>query len=277
MRNAKLVGAIGVPLLVTALVSGQTVRSAGGVDGAAIQGTLDLFRADLGVLNPNQPGSFGSGRREINWDGVPDTFSAPNSFPANFFNVNSPRGTVFSTPGTSLMLNADSSNPTATPNDFGNINPVYQEQFAPFSGQRMFTAIDSNVTDVHFFVPGSTDAAVVRGFGVVFSDVDLADSTRVQFFDAGDNEIFNQLVLPGGTAEGFSFLGASFATSVVARVRITSGNGTLGAAISEDPAGLLDLVVMDDFVYGEPVLIPGPGVVALCGVAGVLTIRRRRR
>ena len=36
---------------------------------------------------------------EINWDGVPDALASPNSFPANFFNVNSPRGTVFSTPG----------------------------------------------------------------------------------------------------------------------------------------------------------------------------------
>ena len=43
-------------------------------------------------------GDFGGVRREINWDGVPDARADPNALPANFFNVNSPRGVVFSTP-----------------------------------------------------------------------------------------------------------------------------------------------------------------------------------
>jgi hypothetical protein len=34
----------------------------------------------------------------INWDGVPHIFASPNSLPANFFNVNSPRRVIFSTP-----------------------------------------------------------------------------------------------------------------------------------------------------------------------------------
>ena len=38
-------------------------------------------------------------RREINWDGVPDNRSDPTSLPFDFFNVNSPRGAVFSTVG----------------------------------------------------------------------------------------------------------------------------------------------------------------------------------
>src|SRR5438045_2386489 len=71
-----------------------------GANAAAIQTTVDSFRTALGTLNANVAGSFGSGRREINWDGVPDTLAAPNLLPANFFNVNSPRGVVFSTVGT---------------------------------------------------------------------------------------------------------------------------------------------------------------------------------
>ena len=80
--------------------------SAAGVNVAAVTPTVDAFRTALGTLNPNVAGSFGSGRREINWDGVPDSFAAPNSLPANFFNVNSPRGVVLSTPGTGFQVSA---------------------------------------------------------------------------------------------------------------------------------------------------------------------------
>ena len=63
------------------------VQQAAGTSAAAIQSAVDAYRADLGALNPNVAGSFGSGRREINWDGVPDAFSAPNLLPADFFNA----------------------------------------------------------------------------------------------------------------------------------------------------------------------------------------------
>jgi hypothetical protein len=49
-------------------------------------------------------------------------FSDPNALPANFFNVNSPRGVVFSTPGTSFLVSANSGGATPIlfgfPNDF---------------------------------------------------------------------------------------------------------------------------------------------------------------
>ena len=79
----------GLPLAASA--APVTYFAAGG-SAAAVQGTVDVFRADLGMLNPNTPGSAGDGRREINWDGVPDTLAAPSLLPADFFNVNSPRG-----------------------------------------------------------------------------------------------------------------------------------------------------------------------------------------
>ena len=83
------------------------IRSGAGADGPAIQATVDQFRADLGP------------RREINWDGVPDNFAAPNFLPGDFFNS---RGAFFSTPGTGVQVSADSSNPTSTPVRFGHIN-----------------------------------------------------------------------------------------------------------------------------------------------------------
>ena len=97
--------------------------SASGPNPAGIQATVDAFRTSLGTLNPNVPGSFGTGRREINWDGVPDALSAPNNLPANFFNVNSPRGVIFGTPGTGFQVSATAA--SGTPVEFGNINPTY--------------------------------------------------------------------------------------------------------------------------------------------------------
>jgi len=90
-------------------------------------------------------GSFGGLRREINWDGVPDASSDPNPLPANFFNVNSPRGAVFSTPGTGFQVSATSG---VQPVEFGTIDASYPSTFATFSPQRLFTPIGSNVVDV---------------------------------------------------------------------------------------------------------------------------------
>src|SRR5258707_1167136 len=88
--------------------AGIFVFEANGANPAAIAPTRDAFRTAVGggtVAGAN--GSFGGLRREINWDGVPETLSDPNKLPANFFNVNSPRGVVFSTPGTGFLVSAN--------------------------------------------------------------------------------------------------------------------------------------------------------------------------
>src|SRR5262245_14483982 len=157
--------------LPTITVAASVVFEASGASPADIQNAVDDFRAFLGALNPNVAGSFPDGRREINWDGVPNAFADPNDFPANFFNLNSPRGAVFFTPGTAFRVSANSVNPTNTPVRFGSIHNQFPELFSTFSAQRLFTAIDSNITDVHFFVPGTNTAATVDGFGAVFTDV----------------------------------------------------------------------------------------------------------
>jgi hypothetical protein len=223
------------------------VFEASGAVPADIQVAVDDFRTFLGPLNPNVAGSFPSGRREINWDGVPDAFSAPNNLPANFFNANSPRGAVFFTPGSGFQVSADDSNPTNTPVRFGNINPLFPALFSTFSPQRLFTALGSNVTETLFFVPGSTTGATVSGFGSVFTDVNRADSTKIEFFDVAGRLLFSRNVLPGTTRRGsLSFLGVGFdAGERVYMVRITSGN-------QAPRVPSRDVVVMDDFLYGEP-------------------------
>ena len=253
---------------VGARADAQVQTSASGVNAAGIVGTVNAFRTLLGPLNANVAGSFGSGRREINWDGVPDSRSAPNSLPANFFNSNSPRGVQFSTPGTGFAVSANSG---IAPIEFGNIDPSYPNTFEPFSAQRLFTAIGSNIVDVNFFIAGSPTAGFTRAFGAVFSDVDLANTTSLQFFD-GTNASLGTFFAPTGA---FSFLGVSFGASMVSRVRITNGNTALAAGVLD--GGNQDLVVMDDFIYAETVT-PEPGTYALmaAGLLAVAIMRRRR-
>jgi hypothetical protein len=211
------------------------IRSDAGVDGPVIQATVDQFRADLGL------------HREINWDGVPDNLAAPYFLPGDFFNS---RGAFFSTPGAGVQVSADSSNPTSTAVRFGNINPTYPDIFKTFSAERLFSPIGSSIVDLTFFVPGTNTPALVKGFGAVYADPDVVDATSFQYFDVLGNSLGN---FPIPTSNnGLSFLGVSFDSPIVRRVRIIYGNSALGP---NDGNGT-DVAVMDDFIYGEPQAVP---------------------
>jgi hypothetical protein len=214
-------------------------------DSVSIAFKLDEFRAALGgSLNaPNAPPAD-TGRREINWDGVPAAVTNVDTFPADFFNVISKRGAVFTTPGTGFRV--DSTN-------FAAVNAGLGAQFTFFSTKKLFMPVGSNQVDVDFKLVGTTTTGLVAGFGVVFSDVDRRRSTTVEFFDAHDVRIA-VLVAPNHSgAQLLSFTGAVFASPIVARVRITSGDAALTTTSTDLSAGgASDLVVMDDFIYGEP-------------------------
>lgn len=269
LNRLSLLSAASALFAITSASAGVITFSSSGSNAAAIQTTVDAYRTSLGTLNPNVAGSAGSGRREINWDGVPDALSAPNNLPANFFNVNSPRGVVFSTPGTGFEV---SGNAGVAPIEFDNINATYSGIFQTFSAQRLFTPIGSNVMDVNFFVPGSGTASYTSAFGAVFADVDLANTTSLQFFDTNNISLGTFFVPTSNT--GLSFLGIQFnAGERVGRVRITTGNAALGG----NDSSTNDMVVMDDFIYAEPAAVPEPATwtIMMFG-AGILALMRRK-
>jgi hypothetical protein len=221
-------------------------------DAAGLQPTVDAYRALLG--NPNNgstPGSQPSGRREINWDGVPDPISAPALMPPDLFNTTVPRGAVFSSAGGNrFQVSADSDNPAGAPVRFGNLNPRYPRIFSTFSPEKLFTPIGTTTTWVRFFVPGTTTPAAVNGFGAVFTDVDSPTSTKIELYDRAGRRLWWQYV-PRGTAasRSLSFLGLK-TTARIYRVRVTSGNAPLSAANNDGRTK--DVVAIDDLLYGEP-------------------------
>ena len=269
---ASVFAAVVASLVAPLALAVPVVFEAAGADPAAIVATRDAFRTAIGGGNVAGPaGSFGGLRREINWDGVPEGFSDPNAMPANFFNANSPRGVVFSTPGTGFMVSANAGG--AVPILFG-----FSSDFQTFSPQKLFTAVNSNITDVNFFLPGTATAATTSAFGLIFTDVEVAGGTSVQFFDANDNLVFSRDALVAGN-QGLSFLGVTFDGTAVGRVRITSGMNTIVAnGVLGNPND--DVVVMDDFLYAEPTVtaVPEPQTYALMGLGlvAVALVRRRR-
>jgi hypothetical protein len=118
-----------------------------------------------------------------------------------------------------------------------------------------------------FFVPGTngTVSATVSGFGAVFTDVDQPDgsgpgkkhgnrgaSTLIEYFGPDGDLLFSSFV-PASPGDGsLSFFGILFDAPVIASVRITTGDVAPGP--NDEPNR--DIVVMDDFIYGEPQAVP---------------------
>lgn len=210
-----------------------------------VAAAVDAFRTQLGPPNGTVAGEQAAGRREINWDGAgANPFNNKNDFPAAFFNTNVKSGAVFTTAGTGFRN--DSS-------EFVELNPTYATQFAFFSANKIFAPIGSNVLDVLFQVAGQPTPAVVRGFGIVFSDVDAANKTTIELFAQDGTRLGGVAAPVRSDNKGLSFVGVTYDQAVIARVRVTLGTGALGANVNDISAGgTLDLVVLDNLIFGEP-------------------------
>lgn len=244
------------PQVVTDFVA-PIVFQAAGPSVASIQNSVAEYRIALGDQNKDVDGPKDSGRREINWDGAAsnlETAIGQNPF-RNFLNT---RGALISTPDGSGFVQATPDGLAAL---FG--NATYATIFRAFSRFRLFSAIGGRVTEVDFFRAGGGDIpAVSKGFGVVFTDVDQPDgsgpggkrgnrksSTLIEYFGINGELLFSSFVPASPGDGGQSFFGVVFPDARIARVRITSGD----VAPGPDDTAKQDVVVMDDFIYGEPV------------------------
>jgi hypothetical protein len=220
---------------------GRTVISMSG----DIADTVAAFRTLLGVPNGAVSGEQPAGRREINWDGAAaNVFDNTNTFFADFFNTVATVGAAFTTDGSGFRNDSTK---------FLDIDPTYADQFRFFSASKIFAPVGSNLLDVLFEVAGQPTPAVSSGFGIVFSDVDVANATTIELLGQ-DGTSLGIVAAPVRTdAAGLSFVGVSFNQPVIARVRVTLGTGALAAGVADISAGgVKDLVVLDNLIYGEP-------------------------
>ena len=284
-----------VTIALTALtfgLSSTTIAAPVVISGSGnITGAVNQCRTALGdPNNGNIAGPLASGRREINWDGggANDTTTAPVTPFDVFLNT---RGGQFTTPGTGLTQAPPSGGLQGGLAGLFS-NATYGTTFSAFSPLRLFMSVGSNITEALFFVPGSNGSvpATITGFGAVFSDIDVFNSASIQFFAGGAS--LGSFFAPVRTdSTGLSFLCVTFnAGERASRVRITSGQGALGAGVNDiSDGGTTDLVVMDDFLYSEPKNLPaaraaviptlsewGVVLLSLLLVGGLATALRRR-
>ena len=232
-----------------------TVFQGAGPNPSSIQALLDQFKLALGgINNGNNAGPITTGRREINWDGGGSATTISATPFTGFLNT---RGALLLTQGSGFVQ----APPAGIATTFD--NPDYQGIFQTFSPQRLFSPIGSNITEVQFFIPGSGGGtpAVTHGFGAVFTDVDQPDgsgpgskrgnrgaSTLIQYFGTKGELLFSSWVPASPGSGALSFIAIMFADARIASVRILTGDEPGGP----DDTPEVDIVMMDDFVYGEP-------------------------
>jgi hypothetical protein len=211
-----------------------------------ITAKLNEFRNLLGNLNI-APGAVG-GRREINWDVVPDDMIGIK-LPNDFFNPvgadavpSRQRGLGYTDGGTFMVSKTN----------FAEINTEAATEFSAFSGNKTFANTDASLWHLTFEVAGQKTAATINGFGAVFADVDKENSTYIEFF-SNDKSLGKYYVPAQGTGTKFSFLGVYFKNDKITRVRVGHEGRLSDQSKDISQSGTADLVILDDFLYSEPV------------------------
>lgn len=213
-----------------------------------ITSKVNEFRQLLGSQLNTTPGAIG-GRREINWDGIPaELLDKPLA--GDFFNTIG--NNVPATRQRGLLYSAGVNNFQVSNDGFKAVNASTSSEFSAFSGSQTFSNVGSNLWDIGFQVPGQPVPAMVRGFGLVFSDVDVPNSTFIEFFN-GTRSLGKFFAPVHDATSNLSFLGVRFNTENVTNVRVGHDGRLNEGGKDISSGGLKDFVVFDDFLFDEPV------------------------
>ncbi|KAK1859285.1 hypothetical protein I4F81_001882 [Pyropia yezoensis] len=214
-----------------------------GAHAGDIRHAFEKFGRLLGEQDNESGPPAHRGRRSINWDGA----GVPFKMPGDFFNTVVPHGAVFHAKGGEFRVSNPPREQHIDDDRFSSINKKLSKQIKTFSPKRLFTPLKGNVMEVRFEVPGKRGVkATTTGFGAVFVDLDHDHVTSLEYFDAHRRRLAKAFV--PSKKGGLSFLGVVFNKPVVSYVRMTLGN----RKVTDHDDGHGDVVVADDFVYGEP-------------------------
>ena len=211
-----------------------------------INSRLEEFRQLLGAQVNTTPGSV-TGRREVHWDGIPEQL-LNTKLPVDFFNPVGPQAPVTNQRG---LIYSAAGNFQVSKNNFANVNAEAAGQFSNFTGDKSFANISSSLWDVEFQVAGKTEAAFVKGFGIVFTDVDQPNSTSMEFFS--EERSLGKFFVPAKNGSNFSFLGVYFKNEQVTRISVAHDSHLDKGQKDISDNGPADLVIMDNFLWNEPV------------------------
>jgi hypothetical protein len=171
---------------------------------------------------------------------------------------------------------------------FATVNPGTAGQFTAFTPSNTFAMFDPNdgqfvdrFIEQTFVLPGTNTAAVTSGFGAIFTDVELAGTSSIEYLGSQGVSL-GKFDVPVGASGETQFLGVLFDQPIIEKVVLTLGTNALfsfdGTAFKsfgpENLAGGIDLAVTDDFAFATPVVaasaVPEPSISALW-LASLLT------
>lgn len=259
--------------------------------GANASTAFNDFKAAIGGQNNGAQGPQGSGFRTINWDGVrlDGTDANPNTkvivpgttvaIPENRFRA---QGALYAEPY------------AVSGNGFVSVNPDVAGQFSAFSPKNTFVMFDEELgkfddrfIEQSFTLPGTDTRAATRGFGAIFQDVELANTSSIEYFN-GSKSLGKYYVDPSAKSDDTQFLGVLFDESIVTDVTLTVGTNAIfsfdGKSIksfgAENLGKGIDLAVTDDFVFAEPTRVPEPSTISgalLVGMVGTVSLLKTRK
>jgi hypothetical protein len=260
--------------------TGQTFQG-GGSGQQSTSAALSGFEAAIGGSKNTTAAPQTSGFRTITWDGVKtngtDSAAGPNSttvITSNTVGIPLDRfqgsGVYFG--AIYAVSAADSSGFT-----FTNTNANVSGLFPPFSTPNTFAMFNDNGIDFKFVAASATNTditnAASRGFGAVFLNVEMANTTSIQYFNG--NTLLDTVFAPVGGKGAAVFVGELFPSSIVTRVVLTLGTDaifkfdgtTLTPSSLTDNGTTTNFVVTDDWAFAEPQVTPN-GLPIVTGAAG---------
>jgi len=240
--------AIAVILILTSCEKGESNEPIIIKGSGEINDEIDAFRNLLGDPLNNTTGVTG-GRREIDWDGVPDDLMG-QALPNDFFNPVGPGAVVSRQRGLAYVSGGEF---RVSNTGFSDLNDSGADQLIPFSGDKVFANISSIDWEIEFEEPGQHIGASVRGFGAVFTDVDKESSVFLEFFN-GTKKLAKIFVPKKNDSSPHSFLGIYFSNGdVITRIRVHHGGRLIENEKDITDGGSADLIALDNFFYDEPI------------------------